>query len=150
MVAAAANTPAYTAAKTYTKERTRTLIADALAAATAPLDATGEAMLGPPLAGGRIIDRASAGPDTMRTLWFDELNLDPRTRVASRVGADAIRSVQEDLMQAAWEQVGDVLDAARVRYLLSYAALTCECAKAYLESGCAGMNHGRARVEWPK
>lgn len=83
----------------------------ALAVATAPLDASSDVAVGPPLSGGRIVGRDSADPAQVDTEWFDELNLDPRTRVAARIGAEAVRSVQEDLMQAAWEQVGDVLEA---------------------------------------
>jgi hypothetical protein len=86
-------------------------MASVLAAATSLIDAEGGASLGVPLNAGRIIDRDSADPSEVGAQWFDELNLDPRTRVAARVGAEAVRSVQEDLMQAAWEQVGDVLEA---------------------------------------
>lgn len=101
-------------------------IAETLAAATGPLDAAGQASLGLPLNAGRIIDRDSADPSQAATHWFDELNLDPRTRVAARVGADAVRSVQEDLMQAAWEQVGDVLEANAQRDRSRFAAAVAE------------------------
>ena len=86
-------------------------ICDSLESATAPLDAAADAVLGPPLNGSRIVERENAQREHMSQRWFDELNLDPRTRVAARTGADAVRSVQEELMQAAWEQVGNVLDA---------------------------------------
>ena len=41
--------------------------------------------------------------------WIHELNLDPRHRVAAGFGGDVVRKHQEDYMEAAWEQVGDVL-----------------------------------------
>ena len=41
--------------------------------------------------------------------WIHELNLDPRHRVAGGFGGDVVRRYQEDYMEAAWLQVGDVL-----------------------------------------
>ena len=65
--------------------------------------------VGPPLYASWAANRfALAGaPDG----WFRELNLDPRTRVAAGLGAEVVRRNQEDLMTAAWRQVGDVLAA---------------------------------------
>ncbi|HEY8611164.1 MAG TPA: hypothetical protein VIL69_07715, partial [Roseomonas sp.] len=65
----------------------------------------------PPLHGAAHVPRDAPDPARMTSDWFDELNLDPRTRIAARLGADTIRRYQEDLMQAAWEQVGEVLAA---------------------------------------
>ena len=48
-------------------------------------------------------------PLPSRTNWIHELNLDPRHRVAGGFGGDVIRKYQEDYMEAAWLQVGDVL-----------------------------------------
>ncbi|MGL5892571.1 MAG: hypothetical protein ACRC3B_21950, partial [Bacteroidia bacterium] len=45
------------------------------------------------------------------TYWTNELNLDPRNRVAAALGGDYVRKNQEWLMQKAWEQVGDVIAA---------------------------------------
>ncbi len=45
--------------------------------------------------------------------WVHQLNLDPRHRVGSGFGTLVIQAGQEAYMQAAWEQVGDVLDANR-------------------------------------
>lgn len=45
--------------------------------------------------------------------WLHELNLDPRHRVAAAFGTRVIQENQEDLMDAAWAQVGDVLEANR-------------------------------------
>lgn len=43
--------------------------------------------------------------------WFRALNLDPRPRVAAGLGAECVRANQEDIADAAWRQVGDVLAA---------------------------------------
>src|SRR3954454_13979052 len=41
--------------------------------------------------------------------WVHRLNLDPRFRVAANFGTEVVRARQEELMAAAWAQVGDVL-----------------------------------------
>lgn len=46
--------------------------------------------------------------------WVHELNLDPRHRTAAGFGTGVIQDKQEDFMNAAWEQVGDVLAANQV------------------------------------
>ncbi|MFN5168102.1 MAG: hypothetical protein ACK5DD_00645 [Cyclobacteriaceae bacterium] len=43
--------------------------------------------------------------------WVHNLNLDPRFRVAAGLGTQVIQKNQEEYMQAAWEQVGDLLKA---------------------------------------
>ncbi|MGI8334770.1 hypothetical protein ACRYCC_32870 [Actinomadura scrupuli] len=43
--------------------------------------------------------------------WVHKLNLDPRFRVAAGMGARVMRAHQEEFMQAAWQQLGDVLAA---------------------------------------
>jgi hypothetical protein len=45
--------------------------------------------------------------------WVHELNLDPRHRVAAGFGTGVVQTSQEDYMLAAWEQIGDVLEANR-------------------------------------
>ncbi len=45
--------------------------------------------------------------------WINELNLDPRFRVPAHFGTRVVQDNQEDYMEAAWEQVGDVLSANR-------------------------------------
>ncbi|EPH41320.1 hypothetical protein ABT390_28025 [Streptomyces aurantiacus] len=48
--------------------------------------------------------------------WVHRLNLDPRFRAAAHFGAQVVQARQEELMAAAWAQVGDVLAAnARIR-----------------------------------
>lgn len=50
--------------------------------------------------------------------WLTELNLDPRYRVAAHIGTRVVQENQEDYMEAAWEQIGDVLKVnTQIRYL---------------------------------
>jgi len=43
--------------------------------------------------------------------WVDELNLDPRYRVAAGLGTQVVQDRQEDLMAAIWGQYGEILRA---------------------------------------
>ncbi|MFW6069735.1 MAG: hypothetical protein ACOC9X_01720 [bacterium] len=45
--------------------------------------------------------------------WVHDLNLDPRWRSAANFGTEVIQENQEEYMDAAWEQVGDVVEANR-------------------------------------
>jgi hypothetical protein len=45
--------------------------------------------------------------------WVHELNLDPRHRLAAGFGTRVMQSNQEKYMDAAWGQIGDVLEANR-------------------------------------
>jgi hypothetical protein len=80
--------------------------------------------LGPPLYGGwhANVPRVPAN----QPAWLRELNLDPRARAAAAIATEVIKDNQEDLMHAAWEQVGDVLEA---NALLNRARLAEEAAK---------------------
>lgn len=46
--------------------------------------------------------------------WINELNLDPRNRAAAELGAQYIRENQDYLMDLAWDQIGDVLEANKL------------------------------------
>ena len=49
--------------------------------------------------------------------WVDELNLDPRHRVTASFGTQVIQKNQEDYMEAAWQQVGKVIEGnQKIRY----------------------------------
>jgi hypothetical protein len=54
---------------------------------------------------------ADADPDKDR--WVHELNHDPRHRVAAGFGTRVVQQNQENYMEAAWQQVGKVLEANR-------------------------------------
>src|SRR5262249_7530542 len=52
-------------------------------------------------------------PVPNRGNWVHQLNLDPRHRVAAGFGTRVIQQNQEQYMDAAWGQVGSVLEANR-------------------------------------
>lgn len=60
-----------------------------------------------------LTDRAGAPAENTRN-WVHELNLDPRFRVPAGFGTRVVQKGQEDYMNAAWQQIGDVLDANRI------------------------------------
>jgi hypothetical protein len=58
-------------------------------------------------------------PTVDRERWINELNLDPRFRVAAGFGTGVVQKNQEEYMEAAWLQVGKVLAGnQRIRYAL--------------------------------
>ena len=61
----------------------------------------------------RLLTDRAGNPLPTRENWVHELNLDPRHRVTAGFGTDVVRTNQEDYMNAAWEQVGDVIEANR-------------------------------------
>ncbi|MEP6729176.1 MAG: hypothetical protein ABJE10_00995 [bacterium] len=77
---------------------------------------TTDPVLAPPLYG-----RWHAGTATAvgaGTTWFDQLNLDPRWRVAAAFGTRVVQEHQEALMASAWEQAADLPTAnQRLRQL---------------------------------
>jgi hypothetical protein len=61
------------------------------------------------------LDASRADPDLRH--WVDELNLDPRHRVSAGLGTSVVQKNQEDYMEAAWLQVGKVLEGnSRIRF----------------------------------
>lgn len=51
--------------------------------------------------------------------WVHEINLDPRWRVPAGFGTAVIQKKQEEYMDAAWGQVGDIIEAnRRIRHAL--------------------------------
>src|SRR5690606_14290798 len=90
----------------------RDRLREILNAASAELDgapAGAAESLGPPLYAGWHLDRHTLDGDLPP--WFEELNLDPRARVAAGSGVEVVRANQEAFMQVCWDQVGQVLDA---------------------------------------
>jgi hypothetical protein len=73
-------------------------------------DSTGA--LAPPLYGGRHVSRELIGPEPV---WLAQLNASISNRIAAGLGAEYLRSHQEDLMAKAWEQVGAIREANRRR-----------------------------------
>jgi hypothetical protein len=59
----------------------------------------------------RLLTNADGTPASPDDNWVHELNLDPRFRVAAGFGARVVREHQEEFVNAAWQQLGDVLAA---------------------------------------
>jgi hypothetical protein len=61
----------------------------------------------------RLLTERNGTPIDPDDNWVHELNLDPRFRVAAGFGTRVVQDQQERFMEAAWEQIGDVLAANR-------------------------------------
>lgn len=61
----------------------------------------------------RLLRRHDNTPLPNADNWVHDLNLDPRHRVAAGFGTRVVQTNQEDYMNAAWNQLGDVLEANR-------------------------------------
>lgn len=100
-----------------------------------------------PAAGDALGPPVYAGPHARRTwvdatdpTWFRELNSDPRCRVAAGLGAEVMRRYQEDVMEACWQQVGDVL---ALEAALSRARLSLEAGLRFNERHLVPLKVGR-------
>lgn len=73
----------------------------------------------PPLYGrwhaltGRVLKELDGTPIVPNDNWVHRLNLDPRFRAAAGIGTRVIQDQQEKFMDAAWEQIGKVLEAQK-------------------------------------
>lgn len=76
-------------------------------------------LITPPLYGrwhaltSRLLSKEDGSPVDNNQNWVHDLNLDPRWRTAANFGTNVIQDKQEEYMDAAWGQVGDVLEANR-------------------------------------
>ena len=61
----------------------------------------------------RVLTNRDGTQITPAENWVHRLNLDPRFRVAAGFGTRVIQDNQEKYMDAAWEQIGRILDAQR-------------------------------------
>jgi len=75
--------------------------------------------------------------------WVHELNLDPRFRVAAGTGTRVVQKNQEEYMHAAWEQVGDILEANNK---LRYAQMAKEVSTRFYAKHVTPLYHGKAFV----
>lgn len=69
--------------------------------------------LAPPIYGEFPANRHTVDKAGIGEHWLDDLSLQPRYRLAAGWGAEIVRRNQEEFMQAAWEQLGDILAAER-------------------------------------
>jgi hypothetical protein len=65
----------------------------------------------------RVLTERDGTPITPADNWIHRMNLDPRFRVAAGIGTRVIQDQQEKFMDAAWEQIGKVLEAQRKIWL---------------------------------
>jgi len=70
-----------------------------------------EPLLAPPIYGcwqaaRHTVNVTATPPDSLT--WLDDLNLDPRNRAVAAIGTRVVQTEQEQLMAAAWEQLGEV------------------------------------------
>jgi hypothetical protein len=61
----------------------------------------------------RVLTTADGTPSANLDNWVHRLNLDPRFRVAAGIGTRVIQDQQEKFMDAAWDQIGKVLEAQK-------------------------------------
>ncbi|WP_421796712.1 hypothetical protein [Haliscomenobacter sp.] len=61
----------------------------------------------------RLLVKSDGTPVSNADNWVHELNLDPRFRVAAGFGTKVVQTNQEKYMDAAWNQIGRVLEVNR-------------------------------------
>ena len=59
----------------------------------------------------RLLYKRDGNDLDINSNWLHQLNLDPRYRTSAGFGTGIIQKNQEDYMEAAWKQVGDIIDA---------------------------------------
>jgi hypothetical protein len=69
--------------------------------------------LSPPIYGEFPARRHKVDAAKINQNWLDGLSLQPRYRLAAGWGAEVVRQNQDEFMQAAWAQLGDILAAER-------------------------------------
>ena len=82
------------------------------------LNLADEPVVTPPVYGSRQAARATVPAAGTGPAWLRELNLDPAARAAAGLGARIVQERQEELMAAAWRQLGDVHAVARLEHRL--------------------------------
>ncbi len=79
----------------------------------------GPPLVGPPLYGSNHARQPRI--DVAEPEWFSQLNTEPRHRIVAGLGTRVVQMDQEDLVAAAWNQVGDVEAANRALRLAQLA-----------------------------
>lgn len=80
-----------------------------------------------PIVGPRIYAKAQRAVSTVQGAatdsdWFPQLNLSPANRIIAGLGTRVVQRDQEQLMQAAWAQIGEVTKANRAIALAGFGA----------------------------
>lgn len=90
-------------------------------------------LVGPPAYGCWHARRFTLNPVGRNGRWLDGLNLSAPNRLAAGVGTRLVQAFQEEFMQAAWAQVGDVLAAERLLSRTRLAVGALEALRARIE-----------------
>lgn len=94
------------------------------------VDDTDDPMITPPMYGKwhamveRLLEEKDGSPISPDKNWIHQLNLDPRWRTAAGFGTGVVQDKQEEYMDAAWDQVGEILEANRKIRLAQFALET--------------------------
>ena len=70
---------------------------------------------GVPVVGLPLYGSIASGQTQPAPGWLEDLNLDPRRRSAAGLGVEMVRAHQEELVDEAWRQAGDIERARRER-----------------------------------
>jgi hypothetical protein len=70
----------------------------------------------PPSYGRFHADVSELDPSQSGARWLEQINLDPRNRVAAAFGTLVVQKNQEDFMARAWKQYGELFQANRLRF----------------------------------
>src|SRR5262249_13815247 len=81
----------------------------------------GEPVVTPPAYGGWQAAQPTVRGDAETPTWLRELNLDPGTRAAAGFGTLVVQESQEQLVAAAWAQLGDPTAVAHLERRLEVA-----------------------------
>lgn len=85
-----------------------------------PAEGASDPLVAPPTYGNLHAGQPALPAEGAPPRWLSELNLDPRYRAVAAYGTAVVQEQQEELMAAAWEQVGEV---ERANQLLRQAQL---------------------------
>jgi hypothetical protein len=85
-----------------------------------PLASTTDPLVAPPIYGARHANQTGLPAEGGEPNWLRDLNLDPRYRAVAALGTAVVQAHQEELMAAAWEQLGEI---ERVNQFLRQAQL---------------------------
>jgi len=100
-------------------QTTTAAAANATAALTADVSGSDDPLITPPLYGrwhakrSRLLEERDGTRAPNADKWLHQLNLDPRHRTSAGFGTGVIQKNQEAYMDAAWQQIGSVLEAQR-------------------------------------
>jgi hypothetical protein len=86
------------------------------------------------------VPRVADGRNDAELEWLLELNLDPRSRAAAGLGVRTVQRRQEELMERAWQQLGDI-ESANQR--LREAELAVSVGERLLKKHIAGAEENR-------